>query len=252
MMQRILITLGLALSLFGVAQAAPAPLPVLRVGVENLDYYPFYASDGKRFWGYARDLLDSFAQHAGYQLVYEPLPTHTLFELFLHSQRLDLKFPDNPRWSVEAKRHLPVHYSDSLVTANEGLIVRKAQLSHPVSSLRTIGMVRGFTAHSYQPYAQSGQLRLVEAASLDGLLQDLAYGRIDGVYAEFQVARLRLKLLKLDQQLAVNPGLPVDRNEFALSSIRRPEVVTAFNRFLRGNPALVRALKHRYGLDVAH
>jgi len=250
MMQRILIALGLAWSLCSNAEpAAPPSLPVLRVGVENLDYYPFYASDGKRFWGYARDLLDSFAQHAGYQLMYEPLQTHTLFELFLDSPRLDLKFPDNPRWSVEAKRKHAVSYSDSLVTASEGLIVRKAQLGQPLSSLHSIGLVRGFTAHGYQQYVHGGQLRLVEATSLDGLLQELANGHIDGVYAEFQVVRQRLKLLKLEDQLAPNPNLPLDRNDFALSTIRRPEVVTAFNRFLHENPALVRAIKHRYGLD---
>lgn len=251
MMQRILTTLCLLWSLTGLAAAEPAThsQPILRVGVENLNYYPFYASDGKRFWGYARDLLDTFAQHSGYQLVYEPLPTHSLFELFLNSQRLDLKFPDNPRWSAEAKHHLSVHYSDSVVTAHEGLIVRRSQLSHTVDSLRSIGMVRGFTAHSYLPYLQTGQLKLVEAASLDGLLQDLAYGRIDGVYAEFQVARDRIKRLKLEDKLATNPNLPLDKNEFSLSSIRHPDVVNAFNRFLRENQSLVHALKRRYGLE---
>lgn len=251
MKYHILIVLGLLCSWCSHATPA-APLPVLRVGVENVDYYPFYASDGKRFWGYARDLLDRFAQHAGYQLVYEPLPVHSLFELFLTSQRLDLKFPDNPRWSAEAKSKLAINYSDALVIGSEGVTVRKSQLGQPASQLRRLGLLRGFTAPGYQSQVQSGQLQLVEAASLDGLLQALANGSIDGVYAEFQVVRQRLKLLKLDQQLAPNASLPLDRNAFALSSIRRPEVVQAFNRFLRDNPALVRALKQRYGLDTAH
>lgn len=251
MMRRFVIAFAAALSLClyaGGAASAPAAPVTLRVGVENLDYYPFYASDGQHFWGFARELLDAFAQRSGYRLVYEPLPPARLFQLFLGSQRLDLKFPDNPAWSREAKQYRQVSYSRPVATLREGLTVRRAQSGQPLARFHTLGILRGFSMPAYQPYIARGQIRVHEGDSLDGLLQELARGNIDGVYADFQVAQERIKLLQLDGALVPDSHLPVDHSDLALSSLQHPEVIAAFNRFLRTNPSLVQALERRYGL----
>jgi ABC-type amino acid transport substrate-binding protein len=253
-MRRLIIAFAAALGVslfYGLAFSAPVPPVTLRVGVENLDYYPFYASDGQHFWGYARDVLDAFAAHSGYRLIYEPLPPTQLFQLFLDSRRLDLKFPDNPQWSPQAKRSVRVSYSEPVATIKEGVVLRRMQLGQPLSHLHSIGTVRGFTMPSYQSYIDRAQLHAVEGSSLDSLLLALASGSVDAVYADFHVAQQRLKLLRLEDKLAMAPQLPVDHSDLDLATLQHPDVVQAFNQFLRDNEAFILTLKRRYGLTSA-
>ncbi|AXK39572.1 ABC transporter substrate-binding protein [Crenobacter cavernae] len=239
---------GVLAALFALSTAHAAPSAPMRVGVEKLDYYPFYASDGKRYWGYARDLMDAYAAARGQRFHYEPLPVAELFRLFLGSDRLDFKFPDNPRWSEADKTGKTVRYSQPVGVLTEGLVVRRAGLGQPLSRLRTVGIVKGFMPSSIARALRRGEISLVESPSLDALFQQLAIGRLDAVYVELQVARQRLAFLKLDKQLAPDPTLPADRHELRLSSRLHPERIADFDRFLVDDAERVRELKRRYGL----
>lgn len=73
------------------------------VGVEELDYLPYYTSKGNNYQGYARELLDAFAKERGYTFDYKPLPVKRLFQSLLKKQ-VDFKFPDNPNWQSDLKK----------------------------------------------------------------------------------------------------------------------------------------------------
>ncbi|WP_338064006.1 hypothetical protein [Marinobacter fuscus] len=49
------------------------------IGVEQADFLPHYGVDEQSsYQGFARDVLDMFAEHAGVTLVYKPLPVPDL------------------------------------------------------------------------------------------------------------------------------------------------------------------------------
>ena len=87
--------------LIGHAWAIESP-QTYRVGVEDVDYYPIFSAvpPDYLYRGYARDLLDLFASHERIHFTYVPLPVRRLNHEF-RAGRLDLIFPDNPRWEVE-------------------------------------------------------------------------------------------------------------------------------------------------------
>lgn len=240
--------LACALVALTVPPALAAPGPVLRVGVERLDYYPFYVSDGRGYRGYARDLLDAYADSRGLRFSYEPMEIPDQIRLFLGSDRLDFAFPDHPAWNEGAKQGKAVRYSQPVGTLVEGLVVRRGEAGRPLARVRRVGIVKGFVALAIRREVQRGQIAVFESQSLDALFQLLALGRLDAVYVDFQVARLRLALLKLDGKLVADPTLPFDRHELHLSSRLHPERIADFDRFLLREAGMVNALKRRYGL----
>lgn len=75
------------------------------VGVEAINYAPFYSDEGGDYSGFARDLLDLFAERQGCRFVYKPLPVKRLFSSLLNKS-VDFKFPDNPDWQMTMKKRL--------------------------------------------------------------------------------------------------------------------------------------------------
>ena len=234
-----------------IALRAPAALPEYSVGVEDVDYYPIYSvtAPDYQYRGYARDLLDLFAAREQIQLRYVALPVRRLFHNYW-AGRLDLVFPDSPRWNVDQKPALKISYSQAVLVFQDAMLVLPSRLGEPREQFRKLGFVRGFTPWKFQAQIAAGQVKIEESPGPEGLIRMALAGYIDGANMAQQVARYHLAQLGQPTGLVVEPNLlTLQDSRYYLSSIRHPELIARFDAFLRHEARAVQALKAKYGLE---
>jgi len=220
------------------------------IGVERIDYIPFYGFNDEEYIGYAREFFDAFAKEKGYVLRYKILPVKRLYLEFLDGT-IDCKFPDSPFWQQDSKKDITIHYSDSIADFIDGLMVCSENQSCPVASLTVIGTVRGFTAWDYLDLINSGTLGLSENNSLHGLLQQVIMNRIDGAYVNVAVADRVLKESGTDSaELVFAENLPHTKGSYLCSSIKYPNLIAELNRFLEEKKDLIDALRSKHQVKM--
>lgn len=223
--------------------------PSYRVGVEDVDYYPIFSAvpPDYLYRGYARDLLDLFASHEHIHLTYVPLPVRRLSHEF-RAGRLDLIFPDNPRWEVEEKGQLTIAYSKPLLVFQDAMLVLPQRLGEPLQNYRTLGFIRGFTPWKFQEQVATGQVQIKQSPNPQGLIHMALSGYIDAANMAQQVAHYHLQ--GQPQALVIEPRLlPLQDSHYYLSSIQHPQLIQRFDAFLTRERKAVRALKLKYGLE---
>lgn len=107
----------------------------LIIGVEKLNYLPFYTYNGNNYEGFARELFDQFAKDSGHTVEYKILPVARLFHEFLNKQ-VDMKFPDNPKWKTQDKEKYSIQYSNPVIDFTDGIMVLPESL--PVKQLKIV------------------------------------------------------------------------------------------------------------------
>ncbi|MBC7905287.1 MAG: transporter substrate-binding domain-containing protein [Rhodospirillaceae bacterium] len=228
------------------AQASPRELVV---GVEELDYFPAYSVQAGEYVGAARDILDAFAAANGYSLTYKPQPIKRLYAELL-SGGIDLKFPDNPQWTTEAKGGQGIVYSNPVINYIDGVLVRPNLAGSGVDAIRTLGTVSGFTPFAWLDRIKDGTVQVKENPRMELLLRQAAIGRFDGAYGSLAVANHILdNVLKTPGALVFDPTLPHSRDSYRLSSRTHPQVVAEFNAWMAANAATVKAIKNRTGAE---
>jgi ABC-type amino acid transport substrate-binding protein len=243
-----LINILLTIISIGSASAAPTT-QTFTIGVENLQYYPLHTVRNGQYVGFARDLLDAFAQKHGYKFEYVPMPINQLFPALLKEKTVDFKYPDNPQWQTVLKQGISVKYSLPAVVSAEGAMVLSARKGSDLAQVKTLGTVIGFTPWPYNDAIADKRIKLVTTGSFEGLLRDAMAGHLDAVYINIDVANTMLRdVLKSPGKLTFDPRLPYTRSDFSLSSVRHPEIIEEFNTFLENEKPLVDALRKKYGL----
>jgi hypothetical protein len=237
-----------ALTLLCAGSALADPV-TLTVGVERIDYPPYGSFRHGDYEGYARDLLDSFAIEYGYSMTYVPLPVKRLYQDFLETRTLDLKFPDSPDWHPSRRNGLDIAYSDPVCTYTDGILVKPEQVGKGMKAIRTLGILAGFKPWLLDPPIDPKSIKVSENLSVSGLLGKGLMGRVDGVYANVEVARHLLAAMGRPGQLVLDPCLPHTTGSYRLSSIRHPQVVREFDEFLKARAGLVDSLRRKHGLD---
>lgn len=220
-----------------------------RVGVEQVDYYPIYSAVAPdwQYRGYARDLLDLFAARERLRLIYVVLPVRRL-ERNYWAGRLDLVFPDNPRWQAQEKP-AGIVYSRPLLQFQDAMLVLPERLGQPREHFRRLGFVRGFTPWKFKDDIAAGRVSIHEAPNPEGLIRMTLAGYIDAANMARQVARYHLERQGIPEGLVAEPALlPLSDSYYHLSSIRHPELIRRFDAFLEREAQAVQALKDRYGL----
>jgi polar amino acid transport system substrate-binding protein len=240
---------ALATCYAGSALAEPVKSVELTVGVERIDYPPYGSFQHGDYEGYARDLLDSFAIENGYTFVYVPLPVKRLYQEFLETHSLDLKFPDAPNWHPSRRKGLNITYSAPACSYTDGILVKPGNLGKGMGAIKTLGILAGFKPWLLTPPISPGAIKVSENASISGLLGKGLRGRVDGVYANVEVARHLLSAMDHPGQLALDPDLPHITGFYRLSTIKHPRTIREFDRFLKIRSALVDSLKKKHGLD---
>lgn len=231
--------------------ASLAALPEYRVGVQDVDYYPIYSAvpPDYHYRGYARDLLDAFALHANIQLRYVPLPVRRLNHDYW-AGRLDLIFPDSPRWSQIDKQGHAILYSQPVLVFQDAMLVLPSRLGQPREGFRKLGFIRGFTPWKFQKEIAAGRVEIETSPGPEGLIRMALSGYIDAANMARQVAQYHLAQLGQPDGLRVESRLlTLVDSHYHLSSIRHPELIRRFDAFLQTERRAVEALKQKYGLD---
>lgn len=218
------------------------------VGVEDIDYFPLYSTEGGEYKGYGRELLDAFAKANGHSFEYRPLPIIRLTQTFLNGD-VTFKFPDNPNWAQDDKKGHNVVYSKPTVTYTDGVLVLPDNKGKGLDSVNKLSTIRGFTPWDYLGLIKEGKVSISEASNLGAMVKMVQIGRTDGAYFNVTVAKyfLEQKLGEPDA-LVFDPSLPHTTGGYSLSSIQHPEVIDQFNAFLANNPDLVDQLKKKFNI----
>jgi ABC-type amino acid transport substrate-binding protein len=221
---------------------------VFHVGVELQPYPPYSDVQDGVYQGYARDLLDAFAAHKGYQFVYVALPVRRLLNDFLE-QRVDFKYPDHPQWNASQKAGHLIHYSQPTVPYIDGVLVKPEHLGRSQAEIALLGTQNGFTPWPYLKPIRSGHIKVILANQVDSLLRMALSDRIDGAYLNPKVVAYRLRQLNLPADaLVFDPQLDHVEDYYYLSSIQHPELIGEFDRFLSEQAELVMQIRVRHGL----
>lgn len=222
---------------------------VLVIGVENLYYLPVHAFENGVYTGFARDLLDAWASDRGYRIVYRALPVPRLYASFYEGQ-VDFKFPDNPNWKKDARAGKAITYSDPVAAFVDGTSIKPERMAAGADALKVIGTLGGFTPWAWLDWIKSGKTTLSENSSLEALVRQALAGRVDGVYASVAVINYQLDhVLSQPGALVFDPNLPNSRDNYHLSSIKRPELVRDFNDWMRKHREWINTLKKRHGVE---
>jgi len=231
---------------FSIMMSFPVFSDDFNIGVEGIDYYPIYAKRDGLYSGYARAVLDAFAEKEGHKFTYKTLPIKRLFKGFIKGD-VDFKFPDNPYWQKNLKQGKNVVYSDSVLEYIDGVIVKPKFISKGKDRLKTLGTLRGFTPWEYLDDISAKTMKLKEGSSLKGLIQMVQANRIDGVYFNVIVAKYFMaNTLSQKDSLVFDKSLPHTRGDYHMSTIKYPKIIDSFNRFLTENKSLVESIKAKY------
>lgn len=231
------------------ALATPSFADNFTVGVEQLDYYPHYASKGgSDYSGFGREILDAFAKKNGHNFTYKPLPVKRLYDAFI-AEQVDLKYPDNQYWSQDLKEGKNVIYSSPVVSYIDGVVVNPANKGRGISGIKTLGLINGFSPWALLDYLKSGKIKEDGSNSFKAMLDKTLTGKSDAAYGNIDVINyILINELKKPGALVFDESVPHSKSEYHLSTIKAPQLVEEFNKFLADEKELVQSLKAKYQL----
>lgn len=197
---------------------------------------------------YFQELFSAFAAEHQYEFEFHPLPVNRLYQKLLNKE-IDFKFPDHPLWRSVLKGETPIYYSDSTIHYREGLMVLPEKLGRALDRLQVISLPRGFSALAFDQAIEKQKLQVVETITPHAALNMTRLGRSDGTYMNVATAENQLAKMGKAHALTFDPTLPYITDHYYLSSIKHPNVLDQFNRFLREERALIEALQKKYELS---
>lgn len=167
---------------------------------------------------------------------------------FLHGQ-VDMKMPDNEYWSADIKEGKNIIYSKPIVEYIDGVMVKPENIIYGIDDLENMGVVLGFTPFAYSDLIEEGKINMHETRSLEGLLNQVILGRVDGGYINISVAEHYMKEWGENEKLLFNRNLPFTKSTRHLSTINHPELIDKFNEFLIKEKDKIDALKEKYKVE---
>ncbi len=238
----------LATALLPTWALASGQTPVYRIGVSNIDYYPYSEVREGEYRGLHRDLLDAFAAEARVRFEYVPLPYLRGVHEFL-AGRLDFQYPDDPNWIPLSLGGAQITYSAPAIPYIDGVSLLAEHPVEAIEQLDSLGTILGFSPAGYLERVHAGTLRLSEQPHVQGLINQVLRQRLDGIYLNILVVSYQQRQMGHPDRLRFNPQLPYRVGFYRLSSLDYPELIAAFNRFLREQQPLVQTLLERYGIS---
>ena len=216
------------------------------VGVEEIEYAPFYYVKDGQYSGFARELFDEFALKYNHTVIYRPLPIERLYsELF--SGKITFKFPDHNYWAQDKKQGKNIQYSEPVVGFTDGVLVLETNKNMDVQAIPDIGYLRGFNPWTLMDLIKENKVKSRVVNSLDSLIKLTLHKRIDGTYFNLDVAkhRMRTKFPK-SAPLVLAKTLPFDRTNYLVSSLKKSKLLDELNAFLASDDA--HAIREKYNL----
>ncbi len=251
----LLVVVAMFVASLGFAQDAAAPAKKdFVIGVEQLEYLPFYGYDPAKpneMAGYCREVFDAFAKAKGYNITYRLLPVIRLYAE-LYDNQIDFKFPDNPKWAADEKKDKTLYYTDSIIDFVDGLTILAENKDLANDKLTHIGTVRGFAPWAYMDRINAGGLKLTEAQDLGQLVKMVDDKRIEGAWGNITVAQRAIKDAGLDPaKFMFADKLPnFSDGSYLLSTTKYPEFIKELNAFLAENKDMLLELRKKYGVKM--
>ncbi|MEK8080426.1 substrate-binding periplasmic protein [Pseudomonas sp. XK-1] len=238
-------------SLFALVCSGAVSAQSYVIGVERLAFAPHYSIDAQgQYQGFARELFDLFARTSGVELSYKVLPVEQLLPALLSGQ-VDFKYPDSETWAPAQKAGKTLSYSQGVVDYVDGVLVAPRHQGQPVEQLKRLAMVSGWTPRGYQERIDAGQIELTYSDDLRQMIRQALRKDTDGAYFNVVVATHYLDNIRARPgALVFDAKLPHTRGTFHLSTIKHPEVLKRFDRFLLEQQAEVAALKDKYRVEA--
>lgn len=238
-------------SLFALVCSSAVSAESYVIGVEKLAFAPHYSIDAQgQYQGFARELFDLFAQTNGVELSYKVLPVEQLLPALLSGQ-VDFKYPDSETWAQEQKAGKTLSYSQGVVDYVDGVLVAPQRQGQPIDQLKRLAMVGGWTPRGYQQHIDAGQIRPSYSDDLRQMIRQALKQDTDGAYFNVVVASHYLDNIRARPgALVFDPKLPHTRGSFHLSTLRHPELLQRFDRFLVERQTEVAALKSKYRVEA--
>lgn len=222
---------------------------ILRVGVENMDYYPVMDFTTVNHRGLFSDVLHEFAQTNDVELDFIPLPLQR-FNYWFQEHAIDLRLPDNPRWTRSTSDTLI--YSEPLITVCDTTVVLAKNKYIAQQDIQTLGLLHGFTpAEKWQSKLEEGSLQVAYEGSIRMLTRMLLAGMVDAVDLHIATVEEQLRSLGLATDLvATAANVSSAGVKYTLSTQSHPSVITALNHYIKENRHTIDALAQRYGVAV--
>ncbi|GAA5179016.1 hypothetical protein GCM10025771_19830 [Niveibacterium umoris] len=226
-----------------------AQADTLVVGVEDINYYPFYKTENGNYAGFARELLDAFAAKYKHTITYKPMDIPSLFNALLDGKDIDAKFPDNAHWNKEKRTGKTITYSAPVVNVTEGLMVPPDAVGKGMDAVKKVGTVRGFTPWPLQDAIKSKAITMTEANSFSTLVKMGTIKQVDAIYISPTIGNYQLtEVFKSPGLLKYDKSLPNTQSGYSLSSTKNPALVAQFDEFLKQEKDLVAKLRAKYAI----
>jgi len=238
-------------SLFALMCSASVSAESYVIGVENLAFAPHYNTDAQgQYQGFARELFDLFAAQSGVQLSFKPMPVERLLPALLKGE-VDFKYPDSANWSQEQKAGKGLSYSQGVVDYVDGVLVAPQRLGQPIEQVKRLAMVNGWTPWGYQERIDAKQIELTYSDDLRLMIRQALRKDTDGAYFNVVVATHYLDNIRARPgALVFDAKLPHSRGSFQLSTLKHPELVQRFDRFLVEQQEAIAQLKSKYRVEA--
>ena len=221
----------------------------LIIGVENINYFPYYKTVNGKYQGFSREVFDLFAQKHNLKIEYEELPVNRLYQYFI-SGKVDFKFPDNKHWAQDLKKGKKINYSKPVAHYFEGVMVLPQNQINSLNDIKVLGTVQGFTPWPYLKYIKNERIKKSENPNYENLLLQGLNNRVDGIYTNIAVAKFHLNNnLNKPNALVFDKELPHIEDNYHLSTIKHPDIISQFNKFLKNNKTQIENLKKKYNID---
>ena len=219
----------------------------LSIGVEKIDYAPYYFMKKGRYMGFARDVFDLYSEKSGNDISFRPSPVAKLNSNLL-SGKVSFRFPDNAYWSKKEKAGAKILYSEPVISYTDGLMVMSEQLGKGLDNIKKVGTIRGFSPISIKKEVDSGTIKIIEYSHIKTVMKKLSEGEIDAIYFNVKVLLFKLQKIKTPYDIAFDSQLPHSNGTYHLSSTKNPEVIKSFNQFLADHQQEIQAIKEKHGL----
>lgn len=216
------------------------------VGTEDINFYPHYDFTEADSRGFANDVLQLFAKTHGYQFSYQPLPVKRLYHEL--DNLVDFIYPDNPNWAKFQGSQASRTFSDPLIYNLGTTLVLPVNKDIRLEQFRTLAVIHGFTPTAWLNLRSQHRFKLYEVPNAVSAVNLVLKGELQGADVEYNVAQSILRIQQQEGALVVAEQLPMTRVSFHLSTIRHPQVLQQFNRFLLSHQAEISALKQKYQL----
>jgi polar amino acid transport system substrate-binding protein len=117
-----------------------------------------------------------------------------------------------------------------------------------LAQIKKIEVVAGFTPWLYIDLINEGKIILTENFSVGATLKKALKNRVDAVYLNIAVGKYLLKTSKRKDALVFDDSIPYSKSAYLLSSIKHPDIIQKFNKFLLSSKSQIDTLKKKYGV----